>query len=129
MDHAPYDKRRYPIVEVREGYAEWVQTYEQTVHDEMDLRLLERVRTVDWSAPRSVLDLACGTGRIGRWLGEHCVNAVVDGVDLTPEMLDVARRRSLYRNLTVADVTRTGLPAARSSSARRSWRTSTCPTF
>jgi SAM-dependent methyltransferase len=113
MDHAPYDKRRYPIVEVREGYAEWVQTYEQTVQDEMDLRLLERVRTVDWSAPRSVLDLACGTGRIGRWLGEHCVNAVVDGVDLTPEMLDVARRRSLYRNLTVADVTRTGLPAAR----------------
>lgn len=28
MDHAPYDKRRYPIVGVREGYAEWSRTYE-----------------------------------------------------------------------------------------------------
>ena len=68
MDHSIYDKRRYPIVEVREGYGEWARTYEQTVYDEMDLRLLERLRTVDWSAPRSVLDLACGTGRIGAWL-------------------------------------------------------------
>ena len=112
MDHSPYDKRRYPIVEVREGYAEWVQTYEQTVQDEMDLRLLHRLRTVDWSAPRSVLDLACGTGRIGRWLEQHCPEAVVDGVDITPEMLDVARRRNLYRTVIVADVTNTGLPAA-----------------
>ena len=43
VDHAIFDKRKYPILGVREGYAEWVRTYEQTVHDEMDLRLLERV--------------------------------------------------------------------------------------
>ena len=72
MDHSIYDKRRYPIVGVREGYAEWASRYEQTVYDEMDLRLLERLRTVDWSAPRSVLDLACGTGRIGAWLRRRC---------------------------------------------------------
>ena len=39
MDHSIYDKRRYPIVDVREGYGAWVHTYEQTVQDEMDLRL------------------------------------------------------------------------------------------
>lgn len=110
MDHAPYDKRRYPIVEVREGYGEWVHTYEQSVHDEMDLRLLERLRTVDWAACRAVLDLACGTGRIGAWLRTRCKGAI-DGVDITPEMLDVARRKGVYRTLGLADVASTRLPA------------------
>lgn len=108
MDHAIFDKRNYPIVGVREGYGEWVRTYEQTVQDEMDLRLLDRLRTVDWPALRSVLDLACGTGRIGAWLRGRC-SAAVDGVDITPEMLDVARRRGVYRALRVADVSNTGL--------------------
>jgi SAM-dependent methyltransferase len=112
VDHAIFDKRKYPIVGVREGYAEWVRTYEQTVQDEMDLRLLDRLQTVDWSAARAVLDLACGTGRIGQWLKARC-RADIDGVDLTPEMLDVARGRDIYRNLRVADVADTGLPADR----------------
>jgi SAM-dependent methyltransferase len=110
VDHAIFDKRKYPVVEVSEGYGAWVRTYEQTVQDEMDLRLLERLQTVDWSSARCVLDLACGTGRVGAWLRERSP-AVVDGVDLTPEMLDVARRRNLYRTLRIADVCSTGLPA------------------
>lgn len=111
MDHSIYDKRRYPIVEVREGYGEWARTYEQTVYDEMDLRLLERLQTVDWSAARSVLDLACGTGRIGAWVRRRCPTAALDGVDITPEMLDAARSRGIYRTLGIADVTSTGLLA------------------
>lgn len=110
MDHGIFDTRRYPVVGVREGYGEWVRTYEQTVLDEMDLRLLERLQTVDWSAARGVLDLACGTGRIGAWLRGR-TTAPIDGVDLTPEMLQVARGRGLYRTLSVADVTDTNLPA------------------
>ena len=112
VDHSIYDKRRYPIVEVREGYGEWVRTYEQTVQDEMDLRLLERLRTVDWSAARSVLDLACGTGRIGAWVRRRCPTAAIDGVDITPEMLELARARGIYRMLAIADVSSTGLSAA-----------------
>jgi SAM-dependent methyltransferase len=111
MDHALYDKRRYPIVDVREGYGAWVRTYEQTVQDEMDLRLLERLTTVDWSSPRSVLDLACGTGRVGAWLRRCGAMAVIDGVDLTPQMLDRARRLGVYRTLVVADVAATRLPS------------------
>jgi SAM-dependent methyltransferase len=109
VDHAPYDKRNYPILEVRQGYGEWVRTYEQTVLDEMDLRLLGRLRAVEWAAPRRVLDLACGTGRVGAWLRERCP-AALDGVDLTPEMLAVARGKGVYRELRVADVAHTGLP-------------------
>src|SRR5664279_1854166 len=98
MDHSIYDKRKYPIVDVREGYGEWVRTYEQTVLDEMDLRLLERLCSVDWAAPQVVLDLACGTGRIGAWLKRRCP-ASIDGVDITSEMLEIARDKSLYRAL------------------------------
>ena len=79
MDHAIYDKRRYPIVDVREGYTEWVRTYEQIVQDEMDLHLLNRLQTIDWSALRLVLDLACGTGRIGQWLKQRGA-ARIDGL-------------------------------------------------
>jgi SAM-dependent methyltransferase len=111
MDHSIYDKRRYPIVDVRQGYGEWVRTYEQDVQDEMDLRLLDRLQTVDWTALHNVLDLACGTGRIGAWLRAH-TSAAIDGVDITPEMLDLARGRGVYRSLHVADVSRTGLPNA-----------------
>lgn len=110
MDHATFDKRRYPIVEVPEGYREWVRTYEQTVPDEMDLHLLGRLQTVDWSAARNVLDLACGTGRIGAWLKGRC-SAALDGIDVTPEMLEVAGRRGVYGTLRIADVSNTGLPA------------------
>jgi len=110
VDHSLYDRRHYPVVDVREGYGEWVRTYEQTVQDEMDLRLLERLRTVDWSEPRRVLDLACGTGRIGAWLRTRC-HGTIDGIDLTPEMVDLARRKGVYRTLGIADISSTGLPA------------------
>jgi SAM-dependent methyltransferase len=112
MEHSLYDKRRYPIVGVREGYAEWSCTYEQTVHDEMDIRLLERLRMVDWANARLILDLACGTGRIGAWVRPRCPTALIDGVDLTAEMLALAHKIGVYRQLHVADVEATGLPPA-----------------
>ncbi len=111
MDHARYDKRNYPVVDVREGYGQWVGTYEQTVQDEMDLRLLERLATIEWSTAREIQDLACGTGRIGLCLRSRCPAAVIDGVDLTPQMLEVARGRGVYRALHLADVTRTPFAA------------------
>lgn len=109
-DHTKFDQRHYPIVDVREGYGEWVRTYEQTVLDEMDLRLLARLRGVDWAAAGDVLDLACGTGRIGAWLRGRTA-AAIDGVDLTPGMLEKARARDAYRSLREGDVRDTGAAA------------------
>lgn len=110
MDHSLYDKRKYPILDVQEGYTEWARTYEQVVHSEMDLRLLDRLKSVDWSAMKLALDLACGTGRIGNWLRQRC-SAAIDGVDITPAMLEVAKSRNIYRTLVTRDVTSTGLPS------------------
>ena len=104
-DFADFDARGYRMVDVRRGYGEWVATYEQTVEDAMDIELLERLEGVDWSG--EVADLGCGTGRTGAWLRERGVEAI-DGVDLTPEMLEVARSRGVHRRLIEADVAATG---------------------
>lgn len=107
MDHSLYDKRNYPIVDVQTGYGEWVNTYEQIVQDEMDVRLLDRVTSIDWSGVTTALDFACGTGRIGAWLKARSA-AAIDGVDITPEMLAVAQTKGIYRTLHTASVTDTG---------------------
>jgi SAM-dependent methyltransferase len=109
MDHGHFDQRRYPILNVREGYREWAKSYERTVQDEMDLRLLARIETVDWARQVRVLDLACGTGRIGAWLRTKGA-ALIDGVDFTPEMLARAEARGVYERLVLADMLDTGLP-------------------
>jgi SAM-dependent methyltransferase len=108
MDFSLFDQRGYTTVPVREGYAEWSRTYEQSVADEMDLRLLDRFTTVDWPRIDSAVDLACGTGRIGTWLRARGV-ACVHGVDITPEMLALADAKHVYDRLVNADVSATGL--------------------
>ena len=108
-DFETFDTRGYRTVDVRSGYGEWVATYEQTVEDAMDIHLLE----------------AAGRGRRGRASSapptsaaarvapaRGCASAAsprIDGVDLTPEMLDVARAREVYASLVEADVSDTGL--------------------
>jgi SAM-dependent methyltransferase len=107
-DFEVFDVRGYRTVDVRTGYGEWVATYEQTVQDAMDVELLDELRAVSWTDVKTAADLGCGTGRTGTWMREHGV-AVIDGVDLTPEMLEVARGSDVYRRLVEADVSATGL--------------------
>jgi SAM-dependent methyltransferase len=107
-DFEVFDARGYRTVDVRTGYGEWVATYEQTVQDAMDIELLGELREVPWSDVGAAADLGCGTGRTGTWMHERGV-AVIDGVDLTPEMLEVARARDVYRRLVEGDVSATDL--------------------
>jgi len=110
MDFSQFDARKYPIRSVREGYGEWAATYEDIVLDAMDLRLLARIQSVAWDRVRLGADLACGTGRVGVWLKQQGV-AELDGVDLTAEMLESARGKDVYRQLVLADIRDTPLPA------------------
>jgi hypothetical protein len=54
------------------------------------------------------VDLGAGTGHTAAWLRRHDVGSI-DGVDLTPEMLDAARSRGAHDRLVEADVAATGL--------------------
>jgi SAM-dependent methyltransferase len=102
-----FDSRNYRTVDAREGYDRWAPTYEDTVEDAMDVALLERLG-VDWGAVGSVADLGCGTGRTGAWLAGRGVGEI-DGVDLSPGMLEAARARGVYRSLREGEVGDTGL--------------------
>ncbi|MFD0272704.1 class I SAM-dependent DNA methyltransferase [Kitasatospora sp. NPDC127111] len=111
VDFSDFDTRNYPTVDVRTGYARWVETYERTVEDAMDLAVLDRLTTPAWAEVTRAADLGCGTGRTGAWLrAKAAAGLVLDGVDLTPEMLAAAKEKGVHDSLTEADVAATGLP-------------------
>ena len=52
-----------------------------------------------------VLDIGAGTGAVGAHLRRLDI-APVDGIDISPEMLDRARAKNIYQTLSVGDLTR-----------------------
>ena len=109
MDFSPFDNRGYPMLTVKDGYSAWAETYDDTVLDLMDIRVAEALGGVRWSDHGEALDLACGTGRLGAWLRSKGVSAV-DGVDITPAMLERAEARGVYRTLMTGEVTAVDRP-------------------
>ena len=96
-------------------YADWAATYDDefvashgyVYHQSVVDVFLRRPHR-----PGSVLDVGCGTGIVGVELRRRGVQ-VVDGIDISPEMLTVAATKRtadddpVYRNLMVADLTGT----------------------
>ncbi|MEQ8393901.1 class I SAM-dependent methyltransferase [Thalassobaculum sp.] len=107
MDFRPFDTRHYETVPVKVGYSEWAATYEGTVVDLLDLRLLADLTSIDWQSCRRAADLACGTGRTGVWLKQAGV-AEAHGIDCTPQMLEMARRKGAHDRLVLGDLSATG---------------------
>jgi SAM-dependent methyltransferase len=89
-------------------YRDWAASYDDDVFGRLGFTGSARIAELlvahlpDGSAP--VLDLGCGTGAVGVRLAELGVTTI-DGVDLSPEMLALAERAGVYRNLSVADLT------------------------
>ena len=106
---AHYDRRHYPTLEVPDAYARWAPTYDE-VDDRVDIDLLaaSRLLTARVAGAR-VVDLGCGTGRIGSWLLAHGAREIA-GVDLCAPMLERARARGIYASTVQASITATGLP-------------------
>ncbi|MBF6327406.1 class I SAM-dependent DNA methyltransferase [Nocardia transvalensis] len=105
---ADFDRRNYRTVDVATGYDGWAPTYEQTVLDEMDLALLDRLRRPEWGQVHRAADLGCGTGRTGAWLRGRGITHI-DGVDLSEGMLARARDRGVHTTLRQGDVRESGL--------------------
>jgi ubiquinone/menaquinone biosynthesis C-methylase UbiE len=108
MDFKNFDQRKYPTVSAKTGYGEWAETYEDSVPNQLDIRVLEQFNSVKWKDAIGCLDLACGTGRIGEWLRQKGVSTI-EGIDITPEMLNKARARDIYRALSLGSVEQTGI--------------------
>ncbi|RDW93623.1 class I SAM-dependent DNA methyltransferase [Aspergillus mulundensis] len=96
-------------------YDEWAASYNKDVSDasqnyvaplltaQTALQLIKNVR-----GPVSVLDAGCGTGLVGQalvTLSKGKASLTIDGADLSPSMLKIAKDTGVYRNLTKVDLT------------------------
>jgi len=90
-----------------EFYRKWARDYDRQM---LDLRGYTSPATIAEQLVRhlpqkhaAVLDIGCGTGLTCRLLAEQGYDRL-DGIDLSQEMLTVARERGIYRALLQADV-------------------------
>ena len=90
--------------ETRAMYADWAARYEA---DMAEMGYLGADRTADAlvrlaGTEGAVHDFGCGTGLAGETLRAAGFDRI-DGSDLTPEMIEIARAKGLYRSLVVSD--------------------------
>jgi len=55
--------------------------------------------------PGPVLDIGCGTGLVATAIRDRQPDTVIDGVDISQEMIDRAAEKDAYRELMLADLT------------------------
>jgi predicted TPR repeat methyltransferase len=92
------------IVGLFDMYAE---TFDRDLIDKLNYqspRLLARLiaRTVPADARLDILDVGCGTGLMGD--GLRALKRTLTGIDLSPNMLEQARRRGIYDRLIESDI-------------------------
>lgn len=94
--------------EVNDLYQDWAQSYDQDLLSQ-DLDYVapqEAVRifkTHFTKTSASILDVGCGTGLSGTALVKAGFTHI-DGIDLSPAMLEQARLKKVYQNLQQADL-------------------------
>lgn len=88
-------------------YAEWADNYDADVGDEEYGLPQSVLLTIDAAAETvpeiadpstAILDAGCGTGRVGMALVGRGYTTI-DGIDLSPEMVEIAHTRGIYREL------------------------------
>ena len=88
-------------------YRDWAQTYDTTMMDGLRYRSPTLVAQLLWEhlADRdaAVVDIGCGTGLAGQVLAGLGFSTI-DGLDISPEMMQVAARRNVYRHFVTADL-------------------------
>src|SRR5882762_3298630 len=94
--------------EIQQIYRDFASHYESQMRDDLKYQGPERIADMLQAVlgehrNLKVLDLGCGSGLAGVSLKERA-SAMV-GVDLSPEMLGLARARNIYDQLEVAEIT------------------------
>ena len=95
------------IEDTKRLYAAWADTYDEAFSDAQGYAIPREVVRVfsGMGGTGPVLDVGAGTGLVAQGLKASGVGPI-DGLDISAEMLDVARQKHIYRNLIAADVTK-----------------------
>lgn len=89
----------------RDLYADWAQTYEAEFAEQMDYQMPREVAAIYREVANRtgpVLDVGAGTGLLGVHMAK---GAVIDALDISPQMLEVAATKGVYRQTIIADLT------------------------
>ena len=105
-DEAP--PPRVPDECIEQLYHRFSSFYETNMCDELDYQapnaLLATIEeSIGGRSDLSVVDLGCGTGLFGQKIKSRASRLV--GVDLSPEMVEIAKQEKIYDRLEVAEVT------------------------
>lgn len=87
-------------------YADWAKSYEAELKTNGYVtpgRCAEALKSLEADLSAPIIDLGCGTGLSGLALRAEGFTAV-DGADLSPEMLSVAKTHGCYRTLETIDL-------------------------
>lgn len=94
--------------ETRDAYKDWAENYEGDTVDGMGyvapVVASDKLHTLLPDTSIRILDAGCGTGLAGVELKKRGYQNV-DGMDLSPDMLMMARRKDVYGDLREADMT------------------------
>jgi SAM-dependent methyltransferase len=89
--------------EARALYGKWAETYDSEFGEALGYAAPRRIAEIflaESAGNEPLLDIGAGTGL----LAEHLRGQTVDAIDITPEMLEVAARKGLYRNRMQGDL-------------------------
>lgn len=86
-------------------YADWAESYDQTFANDHGYIMHEHVARAYINAGgfEPVLDIGAGTGLCGHALCQRGLEQV-DATDISPEMLNVAKAKGIYRTLFEGDI-------------------------
>jgi len=95
--------------ECRDAYKDWAETYDADTVEDMGYVgpaiAAKKLGALGVAPTDPVLDAGCGTGLAGAELKALGFTAI-NGMDLSPEMLEVARSKDVYDDLREADMTK-----------------------
>jgi predicted TPR repeat methyltransferase len=99
---------RMPNLALEQMYADFSRTFEKNLCEELGYKGPQQVRELidpllGDRQNLAVLDLGCGTGLAGVQFKPRAARLI--GVDISPEMVELARARNLYDRLDVAEIT------------------------
>ncbi len=100
---------RIPAVAVRALFDDYSTYYDSAMVGSLGYRAPTHLRDLATRVmpnavpPMRLLDLGCGTGLSGEAFRDLAAGGRLDGIDLSPGMIEEARRRNIYSDLMVED--------------------------
>jgi predicted TPR repeat methyltransferase len=97
----PEDSIRY--------YKSFSKTYDSTFAKGLDYIYPKRIAEEfynHYSGNGDVCDIGCGTGLVGKELRAIYPNLIIDGIDISTHMIEVAKNKNIYRKFYNIDLTK-----------------------